>query len=164
MKESQYLEDNEKLIGDFKKMSVFDPLNQEDLKFILEMSKLRVFKSGETIINEGHEDCWMYFLIYGRVKITKENKEITVLRRRGDVFDEMRFIDKSPRFASAKAEEDTVCLAVDTDHIEYLSGSDRVTFGYMLYQIISEILADRLRQATSELIKHEAKDAVDIYE
>ena len=164
MKESQYLEDNEKLIGDFKKMSVFDPLNQEDLKFILEMSKLRVFKAGETIISEGNEDCWMYFLIYGRVKITKEDKEIAVLRRRGDVFGEMRFIDKSPRFASAEAEGDTVCLAVDTDHIEYLSGSDKVTFGYMLYQIISEILADRLRQATKEIIKHEAKEAINVYE
>lgn len=141
-------------------MSVFDPLNQEDLRFVLEMSKLRIFKSGETIISEGNVDCWMYFLIYGKVKITKENKEITVLRRRGDVFGEMRFIDKSPRFASANAEENTVCLAVDTDHIEYLTGNDRITFGYMLYQIISEILADRLRQATKEIIKHEAKETI----
>ena len=164
MKESQYLEDNEKLIGDFKKMSVFDPLNQEDLKSFLEMSKLRVFKSGETIFSEGNVDCWMYFLIYGKIKITKKNKDIAVLQRIGDVFGEMRFIDKSPRFASARAEEDTVCLAVNTDHIEYLSGNDRVTFKYLLYQIISEILADRLRQATREIIKHEAKEAINICE
>jgi len=164
MKESQYLEDNEKILTDLKKMSVFEPLKQEDLKFFLKMSKLRMHKSGETIISEGNVDVWMYFLIYGKVKITKENKEITVLRRRGDVFGEMRFIDSSPRFASAHAEGDTVCLAVDTDHIEQLSGKDRVTFGYILYRIISEILAERLRLVTKELIQQKGKLNIKFWE
>ncbi len=164
MKESQYLEDNLKIIKDLRKMPVFKPLKQEDIQVFLKMSKLRMYKSGETIISEGNVDSWMYFLIYGKVKITKENKAITVLRRRGDVFGEMRFIDSSPRFASAHAEGDTVCLAVDTDHIEQLSGNDRVTFGYILYRIISEILADRLRLATKELIQHKGKTNIKFWE
>ncbi len=164
MKESQYLEDNLKIIKDLRKMPVFKPLKQEDIQFFLKMSKLRMYKSGETIISEGNVDYWMYFLIYGKVKITKENKAITVLRRRGDVFGEMRFIDSSPRFASAHAEGDTVCLAVDTDQIEQLSGNDRVTFGYILYRIISEILADRLRLATKELIQHKGKTNIKFWE
>lgn len=164
MKESQYLEDNLKIIEDLRKMPVFKPLKQEDIQFFLKMSKLRMYKSGETIISEGNVDYWMYFLIYGTVKITKENKAITVLRRRGDVFGEMRFIDSSPRFASAHAGGDTVCLAVDTDQIEQLSGNDRITFGYILYRIISEILADRLRLATKELIQHKGKANIKFWE
>ena len=160
MKETQYLEDNEKIIADLKKMPVFEPLKPEDLKAFIKMSKLRMYKTGETIISEGDVDYWMYFLIYGTIKITKEDKKITVLRRRGDVFGEMRFIDSSPRFASAHAEEDTVCLAVDTDHIERLSGNDRLTFNYILYRIISEILAERLRMATKELIDHKGKSNI----
>ena len=42
MKESEYLEDNEKIIADLKKMPVFEPLKQEDLKFFLKMSKLQM--------------------------------------------------------------------------------------------------------------------------
>jgi len=164
MKETEYLEDNLKLIDDLKKISVFKPFSQEDLKFFIKMSKIRMYRSGETIISEGNVDYWMYFLIYGEVKITKENKMIAVLRRRGDVFGEMRFIDSSPRFASAHAEGDTVCLAVDTDHIEQLSGNDMVTFGYILYRIISEILAERLRLATKELIQHKGKVNIKFWE
>ena len=160
MKETEYLEDNLKLIDDLKKISVFKPFSQEDLKFFIKMSKIRMYRSGETIISEGNVDYWMYFLIYGKIKITKEDKKITVLRRRGDVFGEMRFIDSAPRFASALAEEDTVCLAVDTDHIERLSGNDRVAFNYILYRIISEILAERLRRATRELIEYKGKSNI----
>lgn len=160
MKESQYLEDNEKLIADLKKMPVFEPLEPEDLMSFIKMSKLRIYKAGETIISEGDVDYWMYFLIYGKVKITKEDKKITVLQRRGDVFGEMRFIDSAPRFASALAEEDTVCLAVDTDHIERLAGNDRMAFNYILYRIISEILAERLRRATRELIEYKGKSNI----
>ncbi|MEN8246071.1 MAG: cyclic nucleotide-binding domain-containing protein [Thermodesulfobacteriota bacterium] len=163
MKESQYLEDNEKVIADLKKLPVFEPLAKEHLKPLLKMSKLRMYKSGETIISEGDVDRWMYFLIYGEVKITKENKEITVLRRRGDVFGEMRFIDSAPRFASAIAEGETVCLSVDTDYIKHLVGHDQVTFGYVLYRIMSEILAERLRQATKELIQHKGKSNIKLW-
>jgi CRP/FNR family cyclic AMP-dependent transcriptional regulator len=160
MKETQYLEENEKIITDLKKMPVFEPLTQDDLKVFIKMSKLRMYKSGETIIGEGSVDHWMYFIVYGKVKITKENKEIAVLQRMGDVFGEMRFIDSAPRFASAHSEGDTVCLAVDTDHVENLAGTEKITFHYVLYRIISEILAERLRHATKELIEHKGKSNI----
>ena len=152
MKETQYLEENERIITDLQKIPVFEPLTQDNLKVFVKMSKLRMYKSGEAIISEGSVDYWMYFIIYGKVKITKENKEVAVLQRRGDVFGEMRFIDSAPRSASAYAEGDTALLAVDTDHIEQLAGTEKITFHYVLYRIISEILAERLRRATKELI------------
>ena len=163
MKETQYLEDNEKIISDLQKMPVFEPLKQDDLKAFVKMSKLRMYKSGESIISEGSVDFWMYFLIYGKVKITKENKEVALLQRRGDVFGEMRFIDSAPRSASAHAEGETVCLAVDTDHVEQLAGTERLTFHYVLYRIISEILAERLRRATKELIEHKGKSNIKLW-
>ena len=60
MKESQYLEDNEKILTDLKKMSVFEPLKQEDLKFFLKMSKLRMYKSGETITTPLPRRFWCF--------------------------------------------------------------------------------------------------------
>jgi CRP-like cAMP-binding protein len=143
---------------------VFEPLGEEDLQHLLRMSKLRLYQSGETIIEEGRVDDWLYFLIYGRVNIVKQNKEISVITRGGDVFGEMRFIDSSPRSASAYADGDTVCLALDTKYLEKLSGDDKVAFGYILYRILSGILAEKLREATQELIALKGKSKIEFWE
>jgi CRP-like cAMP-binding protein len=153
MKETDYLMQNEKLIDEIKKIPVFGPFTEEELNTLLKMSKLRVYKPGETIIKESEIDSWIYFLIYGKVRISKESKEITQIKRRGDIFGEMRFIDSAPRSASATAVADTVCLAIDADHIENLTGNDQIAFGYVLYRIFSEILVERLRVMNKELIK-----------
>lgn len=159
MKETDYLIGNEKIIDDLKKMPIFRPFTQSDLQTLLNMSKLRTYKSGETIIQEGNIDSWVYFLIYGKVKIVKKNKEVTILQRKGDIFGEMRFIDSSPRSASAYADGDVACIAVDTEYVEKLTGNDKVAFGYIMYRVFSEILANRLRSLTRELITLKGKDA-----
>ena len=158
MKETDYLLGNEKIIDDLKKMPIFAPFTQGVLQTLLNMSKLRTYRPGEEIIQEGNVDPWVYFLIYGKVRIVKKKKSITIMRRRGDVFGEMRFIDSSPRSASAIAEEDVACIAVDTEYVEQLAGDDKIAFGYILYRVFSEILSERLRAVTRELIEIKGKD------
>lgn len=160
MKETDYLLGNEKIIDDLKKMPVFEPFNQGDLQTLLNMSKLRTYRPGEAIIQEGNIDSWVYFLVYGKVKIFKKEKEVTILNRKGDVFGEMRFIDSSPRSASAYADGEVVCLAVDTEYVEKLTGNDKFAFGYIMYRVFSEILAERLRILTKEMIDIKGKDAL----
>ncbi len=160
MKETDYLLGNEKIIDDLKKIPIFEPFNQTELQILLNMSRLRTYERGEAIIQEGNVDRWVYFLIYGSIHIVKKDKIIAIMRRRGDVFGEMRFIDSSPRSASAIAQEDVACIAVNTDYVEKLAGHDRVTFGYILYRVLSEILSERLRAATRELMEIKGKDAL----
>lgn len=163
MKETDYLLGNEKIIDDLKKMPIFAPFTQNDLQTLLNMSKLRTFKSGEAIIQEGNIDAWVYFLIYGKVKIVKKKKEIAILQRKGDVFGEMRFIDSSPRSASVYAHGDVACIAVDTEYVENLTGNDKLAFGYIIYRVFSEILAGRIRSLTKELMDIKGKDALKIW-
>ena len=163
MRETDYLIENEKIVDEIKKIPVFGPFNEEELHALLKMSKLRVYQPGETIIRESEIDSWIYFLIYGKVSITKEGKEISQIKRRGDIFGEMRFIDSAPRSASAHASADTVCLAIDAEHIETLAGGHKITFGYILYRIFSEILAERLRIMNTEMIRIKGKEAVRIW-
>jgi CRP/FNR family cyclic AMP-dependent transcriptional regulator len=160
MKETDYLLGNEKIIDDLKKMPIFAPFTQNDLQTLLNMRKLRTYKSGETIIQEGNIDSWVYFLIYGKAKIVKKNKEITILQRKGDIFGEMRFIDSSPRSASVYAVGDVACIAVDTEYVENLTGNDRLAFGYIMYRVFSEMLANRLRSLTKELVALKGGDAL----
>ena len=81
MKETDYLFGNLKIIEDLRKIPVFEPFSQEELKLLLNMSKLRVYRSGETIIREGDIDRWVFFLISGKVKISKKGETVTVLKR-----------------------------------------------------------------------------------
>jgi CRP-like cAMP-binding protein len=163
MKQTDYLVGNLKIIEDLKKMPVFEPFTQEELTMLLNMSKLRKYRPGETIIQEGNIDRWVYFLVNGKVKITKKGETVASIGRAGDVFGEMRFIDNAPRSAAAIAEGDVVCIAVDSDYIDKLSGKDKVTFGYILYRVISEILVDRLRVATKELIALKGKKGLSFW-
>ena len=160
MKETDYLLGNEKIIDDLKKMPIFEPFNRGELQTLLNMSKLRTYRSGEVILQEGNVDSWVYFLVYGKVKIVKDEKEVTTLQRKGDVFGEMRYIDASPRSASAYAYGDVACLAVDTEYVEKLAGDDRIAFSYIMYRVFSEILAARLRVLTKELMEAKGKDGL----
>jgi CRP/FNR family cyclic AMP-dependent transcriptional regulator len=153
MLESDYIKDNISLLHKLGHMPTLDLFSEDELKGALQLSKIRKYDAGEIIIEEGSLDCWIYFLVSGEVKIVKKDEDISILKRTGDVFGEMGIIDGSPRSASVRAISDTVCLATDASYIDRLSGNEKTTFCFILYQIFAEMLANRLRLTTEELIK-----------
>ena len=159
MIESEYLKDNLRYVEKLKKIPSFGDFSEKDLKGILEMSKLRQYEPGEVILKEGGYDSWIFFLISGKIKVVKNDESLSILKRTGDVFGEMGIIDASPRSASVYAIDRTVCLATDASYIDRLSGNDRFVFSSILYRVFSQILADRLRMTSEELIK--AKEEIE---
>lgn len=157
MKESTFLDKNETIIESLKSIDVLEPFEDSELHKLLEMSKIRKYKAGERIVQEGRVDTWLYFLMFGRIQISKKGKQITILDRKGEIFGEMGALESSPRSASAHAVTDTVCLATDMFYIEKLTGNDKLAFGYVLYRLLAEILSRRLRQTTDELLKAKGK-------
>ncbi len=153
MFESEYLKGNKDTIQKLKQIPTLAPFDEKILSGALELSKIRKYAPEELILEEGSFDNWIYFLISGTVRIVKEGKELNVLKRSGDVFGEMGVIDGSAKSASAYAVNETVCLATDASYIDRLTGNDKVTFCYILYRIFCEILANRLRLTSEELIK-----------
>lgn len=157
MKETTFLDKNESMLENLRTIDVLEPFEEQELYRLLEMSKIRKYKAGEMILEEGRSDTWLYFLILGRIRISKKGKEVVVLTKKGEIFGEMGAMDASRRSASAHAVTDTVCLATDMFYIEKLSGSDKVAFGYVLYRLLAEILSRRLRMTTEALIQAKGK-------
>lgn len=157
MKETSFLDKNESMLENLRNIDVLEPFEDQELHRLLEMSKIRKYKAGERILEEGRSDTWLYFLILGRIKISKKGKEVCVLTKKGEIFGEMGAMDASRRSASAHAVTDSVCLATDMFYIEKLSGSDKVAFGYVLYRLLAEILSRRLRMTTEALIQAKSK-------
>ena len=153
MLESEYLKNNEEILQKLKKIPTLIPFDQKNLKGLLKLSKIRQFEPEEIIIEEGSFDNWIYFLVSGKVQVLKQGKVISVLDRTGDIFGEMGVIDGAARSATVQAVDPAVCLATDASYIDRLSGKDRIAFCYILFRVFSEILADRLRITSNELVQ-----------
>ena len=153
MQQTDFLDNSSSVMDSLKTIPVLESFEDQELSKLLEMSKIQKYRAGECIVQEGRSDTWLYILMYGRIKISKQGKEVDVLSDKGEVFGEMGALDSSRRSASAHAITDTVCLATDIFYIEKLTGNDKLAFGYVLYRVLAEILSRRLRQTTDALIK-----------
>jgi CRP/FNR family transcriptional regulator, cyclic AMP receptor protein len=161
MIESRYLEDN---IENIQKLMSIPGLKNFEAKSVgklIKLSKVREYRDGEVIIQEGEQDPWMYILLSGKIRIFKENHEIAMIGKKGEIFGEMRIIDSKARSASAAAVGKTVCLAVNTTAKNRLStGSteeDRLDFLLLLYRVFAEYMSVRLRAANDELVAAKKK-------
>jgi CRP-like cAMP-binding protein len=159
MEMSEYLIDSVELIEKMRSIPILNAFDDEDLRGLIKLSRMHRYKPGERIMEEGQYDNWIYFLISGQVGIEKQGKIINTLKRRGDLFGEMGIIDGSPRSASIRALSETACLAMDASYIDRLEGHEKMAFTAILYRLISEILAKRLRDADQKLLK--AREEID---
>ena len=153
MIQSSFLDDNEKILQSLKRIPTFDPFGENDLRRLLKRSKLHKYAPGETIIKEGGTGSWIYFLVYGEVSIAQQGRIVTTTRRQGELIGEMGAINGARRSATVIAQKETVCMATDTRQVRQLTGYDRMAYSYILYRVFAEVLAERLRTTTRELIE-----------
>ena len=161
MLESRYLKDNidniEKLLG----IPALRNFETKSLQKLLRLSKIREYEDGEVIIREGDLDPWLYILLSGKIRITKEDMEINTIDKKGEIFGEMRVIDFMKRSASVVAVGKTLCLAVDTSAKNRISAQDptdeKLDFLLLLYRIFAEYMSIRLRVTNEELITAKKK-------
>ncbi len=153
MKESSYLEGQNSVVEKIKNLPIFKPYGDKKLKDLLRLSKIRQYESKETIIAEGTDEKWIYFMISGCVQIEKAGKYVDKLKRCGDIFGELGFLDEGPRSATVKALENTVCLATDISYLLEMKEEGHDSFHAAIYKMFSEILAHRLRETTDRYLK-----------
>jgi len=138
-------------------ISALSNFETKSLGKLLRLSKIRQYEDGEQIIQEGDFDPWLYFLLSGQIRVSKQSVNISHIDKKGEIFGEMRVIDDQRRSASVHAVGKTVCLAVDTSAKKRMSSSDdqdeRVDFLLLLYRIFAEYITARLRLTNDELIK-----------
>ena len=161
MLESRYLKDNIENIQKLLGIPALKNFETKSLGKLLRLSKIREYEDGERIIKEGDRDPWLYFLLSGKIKITKEGLEIGSIAEKGEIFGEMRIIDSMSRSASVLAVGKTICLAVDTSAKKRMSlgnsTDEKLDFLLLLYRIFAEFMSIRLRATNDELIMAKKK-------
>ena len=153
MIESKYLKESIENIQKLMNIPALKNFEAKNLAKLLRLSKIRQYEDGEKIIQEGDLDPWLYFLLAGKVRVTKQGVNICTIDKKGELFGEMRIIDSLSRSASVFAQGETICLAVDSFGTKrILTGDDRADFLLLLYRIFAEFISLRLRLTNEELI------------
>jgi CRP/FNR family transcriptional regulator, cyclic AMP receptor protein len=161
MIESKYLKDNIENIQKLMAIPALRNFETKSLGKLLKLSKIREYENGETIIREGDQDTWLYFLLSGKIRVSKENLDIGVLDTKGEIFGEMRIVDTMHRSATVSAVGKTVCLAVDSAAKNRFSTQtpeeEKLDFLLLLYRIFAEYMSIRLRATNDELVAAKKK-------
>ncbi|CAB5090524.1 hypothetical protein D3OALGA1CA_884 [Olavius algarvensis associated proteobacterium Delta 3] len=161
MLESKYLTDDIRNIQKLMAIPALRGFETKNLGKVLRLSKIRQYEDGESIIQEGDRDRWLYFLLNGKIRIVKGGVEIAATEKTGEMFGEMTLIDNISRSASVFAVGKTVCLAVDTSGGGRSGIEDeRADFLFLIYRMFAEYLAVRLRLTNEELIQLKRKHGV----
>lgn len=113
----------------------------------------QLYRENDCIIEEKTIDRHVFYLISGKAKVVKNGRELIILRRTGDVFGEIGVITGVARSASVFAMQNTACLVVDLAGIDRLDETNRLTFKYLIFRSFAEIMANRLKNTTDQLIK-----------
>ncbi|MFC2088209.1 Crp/Fnr family transcriptional regulator [Calditrichota bacterium] len=157
MRTSLYLENNEQLIEILRHVAVFKPFKDENLKKLLQLSKICTFMPKEIIIREGKREKCMYLLISGTITVSKDNKSIAKLKRTGDIFGEMSLFGDKPRSVTVTAETETSCMMVDAEYLENIDEEGKNSFHAIVYQMFAQILAQRLLVLTEKYTNSKAE-------
>ena len=131
----------------YRKLPLFSSLKDDDLKKLINKSKIELHNPGSNIIEQGDISKSVYFLIYGSVHVidySRLDRAVTYASLKdGDMFGEMSAIDGFPRSAwvSAVTQCQVICLLGET-FLEIIKSNSEVCF-ILLKQFSSRIrLAD----------------------
>jgi len=149
----QALQETGEIIKALRKIPKLQAFDKKDLRKILSCSQILKYDPGEVIAREEESDHRIYFIVSGRVRVTRNGVEIKQLCRTGDVFGEMRLLSLSAKMSSVEAVDETVCLVTDVSAMEKLRKEDRVAFAAIYYMVMAEVLARRLKETSDELTR-----------
>jgi len=131
---------------------VFSGISPEIFYKMEKSIKEREFSKGETIFKEGDAGNAFYIIKSGAIEILKgdplKNRQIRLaVRGEGDFFGEMSLLEDSPRFAYAKAVQDSVVLEISREDFKNLIAKNPP----MAMEVMG-VLSSRIREADLQMI------------
>lgn len=136
-----------------KNYEFFASLNDDEIHKFLGMCNSQPFKEGMTIFEEGEREAVWFIILSGRVCIYRGDKVLGYLSE-GQGFGEVGLLKNAPHSASAKAETDTILLAVQRT----ILSETLPAIGYKILEYIASQLAEKLIQANLQIENMGIKD------
>jgi serine/threonine protein phosphatase PrpC/CRP-like cAMP-binding protein len=132
-----------------KRMPLFRHLTYKEIMRLLNVTLVRDYQQGEAMIVEGTEADELFIILSGKVRLHKSEAFITHLSR-GAHLGEMALVDRSPRSASATAEEPSRALILRRRDFYEIIRKEPVLATKLLWSFV-QVLTERLRKTTADL-------------
>jgi CRP-like cAMP-binding protein len=131
------------------KNRLFNGLQDIEAKSFLTMFKGERFGAGQYVFKEGDTGNSLFIVQKGVISLAKQittevDKKLAAARD-GMIFGEFSFMDEGERSASAKAEEDSVLLALNRPDFNRFV-EQKPAIGLKIYNNLLEIVVERLRR------------------
>lgn len=155
----------EERVGFLSRSSLFQGVDQEKLKLLAERMTPRQASAGKVLIREGTAGHEMFFLVKGRVKVTRC---LTLMTRRGFTdreksfnfldsesganFGEVALVSDLPRTATVSAQKECRLLVLSREDFERICSQD-TELGYVLVGRICQQLAELLHKSNNDVLK-----------
>ncbi len=148
----------------YKKIYIFQDLEEDELKLILQLTKPRTFPANSTIIKEGDTGDCMYIMGEGEVNITKrltlvldqdlpkEKRMIRLKAEDGVSFGEMALLENDTRSATVTALTDCRLLELNRDDFLRFIRENSVT-GCKIMLRLAQLLSRFLRKTDQDVVK-----------
>jgi PPM family protein phosphatase len=130
-------------------MPLFRHLHYKEIIRVLNITSVHDYAPGEQIISEGEPGEELFVILGGKVRLHKGGALITYLPR-GAFFGEMALVDRSPRSASATAEEATKMLVLRRTDFYEIIRKEPALATRLLWSFV-QVLTERLRKTTADL-------------
>jgi serine/threonine protein phosphatase PrpC/CRP-like cAMP-binding protein len=132
-----------------KRMPLFKHLTYKEVMRLLNVTIVKDYNVGENLITEGTDGEELFIILSGKVRLQKGGAVITHLLR-GAHLGEMALVDRSPRSASAIAEEPSRALVLRRRDFYEIIRKEPVLATKLLWSFVQS-LTDRLRKTTADL-------------
>ena len=133
------------------KYSLFDGLEEEQIKTILALMENKVYEAGEDIIIEGEHNDRIHFILEGRESVIKDGVKLMELGA-GDIFGEMEVLEVLPVEATIRTITPTKLVTLSIDALGEIYTSDLKTYSFILMNLARDI-ARKLRRLNDRVIK-----------
>lgn len=131
------------------KMPLFRFVTYQELVRVLNITDVRAYEPGATVVDEGDDGDELFVVLTGRVKVHSGDTSLVELGP-GQHFGEMALIDKAPRSASVTAVEESRLLAIKRRDFFDMIRKDHDVAVKLLWSFLG-VLAKRLRTTSHEL-------------
>ena len=136
----------EKLLEIKKLITVFNGLDDNDLRSIVKDVNFQKFAASETIIYEHDTDRLIYYILKGSCDVLINRQRVAKLDR-GMLFGEMSTLLKQPRVATVRAIES------DTTLISFKIDANDLSINYKAYAILFQNISVELSQKVDNVNK-----------
>ncbi|HOO70884.1 MAG TPA: cyclic nucleotide-binding domain-containing protein [Spirochaetota bacterium] len=151
---------NQEIINKLKEVEIFRVFARNDkvIGKIAKLCKLKTFKKGQVIIEEGEFGDELFIFLNGTIDILKktlQNEKYTVTTLDADKksihVGELALIDNDRRSATVIAQSDCRCLVMKRDAF-IAFGNENPDIGLVVTRVIASQISMMLRKATSDVI------------